>query len=135
MSLETQKYYRKPFDVEAVQVTEDNFDEVVAWTSGQVHTKEDGTRYIRVRVHQPMNPEQTHAYVGDWVLYSRGFKVYKDRAFRNNFVTETNATVVQHNTNIFNGPNMSDDTRHKLQTIREAGNPVSESDQISGKRS
>ena len=134
MSLETQKFVRKPFDVEAVQVTEENFDAVVEWTAGQVEFKDDGTKYIRVRVHQPMNPEQTRAYIGDWVLYSRGFKVYKDKAFRNNFVTEGGAKTIQVVNNVFNGPKMSDDTRHKLQTIREAGTPVNEADQISGKR-
>lgn len=118
--MDTSKYSRKPFEVEAVQITEENFDEVVRWCTGLVETKDDGTRYIRVRVHQPMNVEQTHAYVGDWVLYStRGFKIYKDRPFRKNFVQE--AGTISHN--VFK------DTPQELRTVDV---PVNESDQIGG---
>lgn len=124
MGLQTGTYIRKSFPVEAVQVTEENFEAVATWCGGQIEVKEDGTRYIRVRVHQPLNVEQTHAYVGRWILYARkGYKVFTDRAFRTNFVPGSEAHIVNV-TNIFNTPS-HDENEHS---------PVDPSDQISGKR-
>ncbi len=78
-------YTRKPFNVETVQVTEENLEAVATWVKGTV--KEDGDKkYVQVKVHSPKNPRQTRAYVGDWVLLSaQGFKVYLDKAFRASF--------------------------------------------------
>jgi hypothetical protein len=92
----TQKFQKKPLIVEAIQVTAENFLEVANWCSGEV-TEPDGTpaladsrgdqQYIHVRVLNPMHERQTKAFIGDWVLYAgRGFKVYKDRAFRGTFL-------------------------------------------------
>jgi hypothetical protein len=93
----TQKYVRKPLYVEAVQVTEENFPDIARWCFGELGNLDESpvdptqsvnpkTQYIHVRVHNPKNPRQTRALVGDWILYTeRGYKVYTDKAFKANF--------------------------------------------------
>lgn len=87
--LKTTKYARKSFPVDAVQVDEENFEDVATWCQGEVRTETGPAheiRYVHVRVHRPLNERQTKAYVGDWVLYAgTGYKVYTDKAFRNSF--------------------------------------------------
>lgn len=97
--VKTAKFVRVPFEVEAVQVTAENIEEVAAWCNGTVERLgEDGKddRYIHVRVHYPISPRQTKAFIGDWVLYSKnGFKCYNPVAFKKNFVLadETGVTI------------------------------------------
>lgn len=91
------KYVRKPLYVDAVQVTEENFEEVARWCMGDV-TRNDGgenqahediepkLHHIRIRVHNPQSQRQTKAFVGDWILYTeRGYKIYTEKAFKDNF--------------------------------------------------
>lgn len=98
MPIATQKFIRKPLYVDAVQLTLENFDEVVAWCQGEVRDYNDNPldadraknqaieRYIFVRVHNPKTVRQSKAFVGDWLLYTeRGYKVYTQKAFRNSF--------------------------------------------------
>jgi hypothetical protein len=91
MSVSTTQFIRKPLYVDAVRVTSKNFDEIAAWCQGQVLEDDDpekgsGKKYIRVRVHNPINPRQTRAYIGDWILYTeKGYKIYSNQAFRASF--------------------------------------------------
>lgn len=86
MGILTQVYIRKPLYVDAVCITEENFNDIVAWCQGEVIDLEPGNPYIKVRTHQPKNQRQTQAFVGDWLLYTeRGYKVYNDRAFHASF--------------------------------------------------
>jgi hypothetical protein len=90
MSVTTTQYIRKPLFVAAVRVTGANFDEIASWCQGEEQQDEmpDGTgkKFIRVRVHNPKNPRQTKAFVGDWLLYTeRGYKVYTNKAFHASF--------------------------------------------------
>jgi hypothetical protein len=87
MGINTTKYVRKPLYVEAVQVTEGNFDEMVAWCNGAVEIEEgNGKKFIRIWVHNPMGPRQTKAFVGDWILrHQKGFKIYTQKAFEASF--------------------------------------------------
>ena len=89
--LKTQKYARRPFYVDAIQVTEENMEEVAEWCMGNIQVTEKGEgeeeRYIKVRVHRPNTERQTMAYPGDWILYAgTGFKVYTASAFSRCFV-------------------------------------------------
>jgi hypothetical protein len=88
MSVETTTYVRKPFEVEAVQVTEENMDAVSEWCNGNINP---GNRpFIKVHVARALNDRQTKAYSGDWVLYAgTGFKVYTDKAFGKTFERKT----------------------------------------------
>lgn len=97
MAITTQKYIRKPLYVEAVRITPENFLEMAFWCKGSIKNN-DGSetkpnqqidpskQYIQVQVHNPRNPRQTRAKVGDWILYTeRGYKVYSELAFRASF--------------------------------------------------
>lgn len=82
--VETTTYVRKPFEVEAVEVTEENMEAVKDWCQGVIES--DNRKFIRVRVTRVLNERQTKAYPGDWVLYaSTGFKVYTAKAFHKTF--------------------------------------------------
>lgn len=91
VAISTTQFVRKPIYVDAVRVTEDNFDEIANWCQGEIKQDEvpgkgTGKKYIRVRAHNPINNKQTKAYVGDWILYTaKGYKVYTNRAFRASF--------------------------------------------------
>jgi len=94
MAIQPQKYVRKPFEVQAVEVTAENIQEVADWCGGVIETDTEGPRsgeqeYIKVNVKKPLSTRQTHAYYGDWVLLATrgdvntpaGFKVYTPKAF------------------------------------------------------
>lgn len=92
MAIEPVIYVRKPFEVEAVEVTEDNIEEVTKWCQGTL--REEGRRHIKVRVARALNERQTKAYPGDWVLYAgTGFKVYTPKAFEKTFVRKDSVAV------------------------------------------
>lgn len=99
----TTKYVRKPFYVDAIQVTEDNLDLVAQWCKGSVQHLEDPNgvptdHYVKVNVQRPLNEKQTKAYVGDWVLNASGsFKVYTQRAFDNSFQLDEPMTAAEFN--------------------------------------
>lgn len=93
--LETQKYVRKPFFVDAVQVTAENLADVAEWCGGDVRTAGQA-QYIKVRVVRPLNERQTKAMIGDWVLYAgTGFKVYTPKAFSGAFEQDSVGTTMQ----------------------------------------
>lgn len=89
--MDTVKYVRKPFYVEALQVTAENIEAVAEWCSGEIRTtkkpgSDDEVRYIKVWVQRPLDERQTMAFEGDWLLYAgTGFKVYMDKAFQKSF--------------------------------------------------
>lgn len=100
--MKVEQFTRKSFPVDAVQVTAENMAEVAGWCDGDIR-EEDGVNYIRVRVHNPINPRQTQAYINDWVLYAgKGYKVYKDAAFKKSFDIGQTQNVVNV-TNVFAG--------------------------------
>lgn len=88
MQIDTQGYTRKPFRVDAIQVTESNMKHVAEWCGGTITEGKD-SQFIKVDVHRPLNERQTKAFVNDWVLRSEsGFKVYTEKAFANSFEQE-----------------------------------------------
>lgn len=96
--IQAEKYARKPFIVDAVQVTADNLAEVAHWVQGDVRTERDENnqpaQYVHVRVHRALNERQTKAFVGDWVLYAgTGYKVYTEKAFKSTFEPATGEVV------------------------------------------
>lgn len=84
--MKTAKFTRKPFEVDAVQVTAENINDVAKWCQGEV-VNEDGQQFVKVRVLRVLNDRQTKAFIGDWVLYAgTGYKVYTAKAFQKSFV-------------------------------------------------
>lgn len=90
MSLNIQKYQRKPFVIEAIQVTLDNMEDVAKWCGGELIIDQHNgklTSYIKVDVDHAISERQKKAFVDDWVLKNPNkiFKCYSRRAFPNNF--------------------------------------------------
>lgn len=90
--LSPKTYIRKPFQVQAEQVTNANMHQVALWCDGEVKGlgEHDGRwgPFIEVKVvnPDPNKPRQAQAFVGDWVLKSeKGFKVYTNRSFEKSF--------------------------------------------------
>lgn len=107
-TVDTVKYVRKALYVDAVQVTNDNFTDVIRWCQGDVGIVggepgvevrpaegvelDPSKHFIRIRVHNPQSVRQTKAFVGDWILYTdRGYKIYTEKAFKENFDPVTEA--------------------------------------------
>jgi hypothetical protein len=93
--MQTEKYNRKSFEVDAVKVTATNMGEVADWCGGTIENPGNDVPFIRVRVNRPINDRQTQAFAGDWILGAgSGFKVYTDKAFVNCFEKVTEPRVV-----------------------------------------
>jgi hypothetical protein len=83
---EVEQFLRRPYPVEAVLVTEENMAAVAKWCQGDIRNTTDG-KYIKVRVHRPLNERQTKAFPGDRILYAgTGYKVYTPNAFDKSFM-------------------------------------------------
>lgn len=97
MSITTQRFIRKAFYVDAVEVTATNMEEVAEWCGGRVSSflpkTEEGSEeqkivfYVDVPVIRPMKIRHTQAFIGDRVLRApnRSFKVYTPKAFKAEF--------------------------------------------------
>lgn len=86
--METVKCERIPFEVESVQVTEENMSEVAEWCNGEIveATRQFPRPNIKVDVLHPAHERQRRAFVGDHVLRTeKGFKIYNDRAYHECF--------------------------------------------------
>lgn len=84
--LTIEKYIRKPFLIDAVQVTKENMAAVAEWCGGTIMTEKHGREevsFIFVKVSYPRNERQTKAFVHDWALkVGTGVKLYTPRAFK-----------------------------------------------------
>lgn len=95
MTIVTKRYVRKPLIVEAVQVTEENFEELASWCQGTIRNNDrtpfngnvdPRNQHIHVRVHNPRSGRQSMAFIGDWLLYTElGYKIYNTKAFLGSF--------------------------------------------------
>lgn len=99
--IETRRYARAPFYVDAVQVTDENMADVAEWCAGEIKTTDEdngeGTKYIKVKVLRSLGDDQTMAFVGRWVLKAgTGFKVYKDSAFHRSFPEQVSDASIMH---------------------------------------
>lgn len=85
ISMGIQNYHRIPFNVEAVQVTPENRQEVAEWCGGTVDESKAG-HPIDVPTFKPISSRHTTAFEKDWVVKSElGFKVYTPAAFDASF--------------------------------------------------
>ena len=88
MDVKPGRFVRKPFFVDAVEVTIENMADVAAWCGGEIKKNNDAetTTYIEVNVQRPLHPNQTRAFPGCWILRSgssgNNFKVYTNKAFK-----------------------------------------------------
>lgn len=85
--MEFTEFARKPFVVQAVEITEDNIMEV-AKSVGTICTKEDGTTYIQVD--RRFIPNVDRVYVGFWMTKMGGnIRCYSARVFNQQFTSVT----------------------------------------------
>lgn len=87
--MQVQKFNRRKFDVNAVQVNPDNMEQVATWCGGEVQETKDGVKFVKVKTHRPQNLRHTQAFANDWVsLSEQGYKVYTNQAFLKHFEEE-----------------------------------------------
>jgi hypothetical protein len=114
--MQINRFMRKTFYVDAVQVTETNLHFVADWCDGKVKTlnQEDaknwntpariGNPYVKVKVNRPFSMRQTAAFVGDWVVKVTNTtrdggtvdscRVYTNGAFNRSFeIADSDPTV------------------------------------------
>lgn len=78
--MDTIRYFRKPFVVEAVEITDDNIKEL-AHLIGTIQTKDDGTVYIKVD--RTLVPNIQEVYIGFWLTKTgnNNVRCYRKRIF------------------------------------------------------
>lgn len=85
--MEFTTFVRKPFIVEAIEVTEDNIEEL-AKLIGAYRKKENGTPYIHVD--RRLVPNIYRVYLGFWVTrMGDNIRCYSKRIFNDQFAPET----------------------------------------------
>lgn len=88
-SMDIKQGRRKSFDIEFIEVTSDNLDEVAAWCNGTANgTDEDRSTFIKLHDKNAINTRQTKAFVGDIVVHSKelgSFKSFGKKAFNKAF--------------------------------------------------
>lgn len=85
--MEYASYVRKPFLIEAVEVTAENIGEVAQFV-GTLRKKENGTPYIQVD--RRLVPSIFRVYPGFWMTRMDGnIRCYSKRTFQEQFIQST----------------------------------------------
>jgi hypothetical protein len=85
--MEFTNFVRKPFVVEAVEVTEDNIEEVAEYV-GTLRKKDDGTPYIQVD--RRLIPNVFRVFPGFWMTrMGDNIRCYSKRVFTDQFTVIT----------------------------------------------
>lgn len=96
--MEFKQYTRKPFSVEAVEITEDNFDTILNLVGsskakeGNHHTKEGD---VFIDLDRQLIPRVRRAYIG-WYLTRLGakYRCYSPILFNAQFIEDEETTLV-----------------------------------------
>jgi hypothetical protein len=100
--MDFQTFVRKPFTVEAVQVTLENIEEIAAMI-GSLEHKADGTPYIVVEkkvTDKKFVPNIFNVYVGFWMTrMGNKTRCYSPKVFNNQFQL-VNAEVVDNGNDV-----------------------------------
>lgn len=84
LNVELTKFVRKPFTVEAVEITIDNIAEI-ATVVGTLRTKEDGSPYIQVN--RQLVPNVFKVYPGFWMTkLGNNIRCYSGHIFTAQFI-------------------------------------------------
>lgn len=91
--MQTQQFFRRPFDVNAVQVTPENAVEIAQWCKGKVTTAEYKLMGQVVKLpavlvpgNGPKKGKMVEALIGSWVTeQNMNFRVYRDQQFHEQF--------------------------------------------------
>ncbi|MET0786257.1 MAG: hypothetical protein ABWY25_06085 [Paenisporosarcina sp.] len=87
LNVELTTFVRKPFTVEAVEITEENINELAEFI-GTVRTKDNGSPYIQVD--RRLVPNVFRVYPGFWMTkMGDNIRCYSKRIFKEQFVETT----------------------------------------------
>ena len=96
--LNTKNYKSKPIFVEAVQISEDNMNEIASWVNGEIITISDSSKdktqisFVKAHVLRSKGYIRNKGYVGDWIVKSDlGVKFYTNAAFERSFEVNTSS--------------------------------------------
>ena len=82
--MEFKEYVRKPFTVKAVEVTEENFEEVAAFCGKSIQVTQKGDRFILVN--RRIIPTGTKIFVGWWItVMDDNIRCYPPKSFDSQF--------------------------------------------------
>ena len=91
--MEMTEFIRKPFVIEAVQITNENIDEV-AKEIGFLSKTDNGEKFIIVD--RNTVPVVRHVYIGYWMTrYGHRIRCYTPRSFLNQFIPLTDKVLEQ----------------------------------------
>lgn len=83
MDLEFTEFVRKPFVVEAIEITKENLEDIAKFV-GTIRQREDGTPYIQVD--RRLIPNVDRVFVGFWMTKMGGnIRCYSKRVFSGQF--------------------------------------------------
>lgn len=92
MTVETKKFETVPREVQAVQVTKKNMEELIEEYGGEIRTTEirgdrGGVPHIHMEnVDNPLNDRQKKCFAGDWIVLMNGkVKFYTNKSFKFKF--------------------------------------------------
>lgn len=87
--MDFKEFVRKPFKIEAVEITEENIEEIAQFV-GTLRTKNDGTPFIQVD--RRLVPNIYQVYPGFWMTrMGDNIRCYSKRIFEQQFVQNTEA--------------------------------------------
>jgi hypothetical protein len=114
------KVIRKPFAVDAVQITEENIAEI-AKIIGELQERENGTPYIVVN--RNVVPAKQRAYIGDWLTkMGEKYHCYTDKLFTREFVAHTES--IQGWIDYLNDPTSEDASEGNEDSTEELPQPA-----------
>jgi hypothetical protein len=107
--MDTKKARKKSFDVDYVEVTEANIEDVAVWCGGRV-LGSDKDRYIKILDKGALNERQTKAYLGDYVVHHPRASTYRSFPKKNFWKTfEETGTPMEHARDAGSGQYVSDE--------------------------
>src|SRR5687768_5224698 len=98
--MKTQTFIRKPFNVNAVQVTPKNAAEIAEWCKGEVGQADYRVMGQKVKLicvlvpgNGPKKGQKVEALIGSWVVeHNQNFRVYRDQQLNEQFVQRVEDT-------------------------------------------
>lgn len=92
--LNKQKFQRKPFIIDAIEITEENIEEV-ANLIGKLMYRDDGTPYISIN--NAVIPKLKRAYIGFWLTVRHDqHRCYSQKTFNSQYTrVNTQATLFE----------------------------------------
>lgn len=107
-----QDYVRTPFAIKAIEVTEDNFEDVAAFCGKSIEVTSKGDRYIFVN--RRIIPTGSKIFVGWWItLMDDNVRCYPPRSFNSQFVPLDGKTEF-----VVEPPSSEEDSFSTLETER-----------------